>query len=340
MEAKTSGFLPPRPAQASVRRGHGSAGPVRRSRPPRPPAQRRAALRLRDCPTKFALEAPSGETDFRFIDGTGSKKDGRLYIYDAAGGRILEYAKRDGRLIGEWATGPGSPRGRRARHGRGGGRQGRTLDRGLDDARWALRERAEYRPDRRPPARGGPWTAQVVGGPTPVGTAESRRPRGAIRSPSGVSKTSGAGQTGRAEEQAEVRRLVERDHVAATDIELLSAAGRSRCRWKAIDWQTPSSASRQTGCGSRRAGKRSRGRSRRPSTTGLEGDRGEYNAEWREHDREMRLWFFVEADDTHWWVNKIYTYDGSEERRMDRPTSDSRRRPGRRGARAWRWTSD
>ena len=26
----------------------------------------------------------------------------------------------------------------------------------------------------------------------------------------------------------------------------------------------------------------------------------------------MRLWFFVEADDTHWWVNEIYTYDGEK----------------------------
>ncbi len=43
-----------------------------------------------------------------------------------------------------------------------------------------------------------------------------------------------------------------------------------------------------------------------------DGDRGEYNAEWREHDREMRLWFFVEADDTHWWATKIYTYDGGK----------------------------
>lgn len=34
--------------------------------------------------------------------------------------------------------------------------------------------------------------------------------------------------------------------------------------------------------------------------------------EWREHDREMRLYFYFEADGEKWWLDRIQTRDGRE----------------------------
>ncbi len=103
MQAETSNFLP---AKAVLRRPYDEvtrAVDLYADPAPSCPAVRYGAALGSGLLDEFSLEDPPGETDFRFLDGTGPKQAGRLYVYDAAGGRILEHAKRDGRLIDEWS---------------------------------------------------------------------------------------------------------------------------------------------------------------------------------------------------------------------------------------------
>ena len=68
-------------------------------------------VRYRDgqADTSFQLDIPAGMVDYRYLDGLGSPADGGLYVYDAAGQRLLEFAKADGRLVREWTSGGADP---------------------------------------------------------------------------------------------------------------------------------------------------------------------------------------------------------------------------------------
>lgn len=54
-----------------------------------------------------------------------------------------------------------------------------------------------------------------------------------------------------------------------------------------------------------------------PNATSVHSDPGDLHywtleAEWREHDREMRLYVYFAADDRDWWASEIRTYDGRD----------------------------
>ncbi len=267
----------------------------------------------------FALEAPSDDADYRFIDGTGTRKDGRLYVYDEDSKRILVFAKRDGHLIDEWASGPGQPevadlRDMVMQAGTGGGPPRLTwmTSGGIHESVLSTDPADAPGPD-------------VVASGSPTTAAEA---------PDGKSDILGLEQemhvlTRRldnlkrgdttAPDQAEMESLLGRVTALQQEIEQLAPdpeAGGAEPT--AIEWRTPSVALEAdrlqiTASGLTFEGTDEPFLSVGSDNLGADYYSRTYQAEWREHDRWMRLWFFLGADDTQWWVDEIYTYDGKKD---------------------------
>lgn len=264
---------------------------------------------------EFVLEAPSGGADFRFLDGIGTNGSGRLFVYDAARSRILEYAKRDGALLGAWTTGLGQP--------------------AMDDVRGMA---AVAGSQDGPPALA--WM-------TPEGIFESvlSTDVSAVQEPSAGSsdeESAAAGTTeitetaditrkirqliGRLEdlrsrpdrsavEETEMRELARDIATLAQAIEPPAAdvTDAAASEPEAIDWRTPAVTFEADRLSIRTNGLVFDGVDAPTLRDSAWNDELELWTEWREHDRPMRLVFEMRADDTHWWVDRIMTYDGVKE---------------------------
>jgi hypothetical protein len=63
----------------------------------------------------YSLQVPPDDgdlrpgRDYRLVRGTSSRSSGRVYVHDAAWGRILIFDKATGRYQGQWSTGPDGP---------------------------------------------------------------------------------------------------------------------------------------------------------------------------------------------------------------------------------------